>query len=197
MSVYLPLVLTQGDYPPEPVVQARTRVDRRAKLFRRPCRSRAEAAARACLTACNLPRYGPATACAGLVGARRSRSCDAYRLYVFSPFFLLFSQSHTNSLVATSTLFRGNSIFTKAMEFTMRFYGRSFLDASVGPVIRRLCNERVEIRLDPSSHALSQREQDRPRSSGRDGAADATRTLAYWCNEFWCQIYNVRTECPM
>lgn len=113
------------------------------------------------------------------------------------PSFLLFSQSYTHSLVATSTLFRGNSIFTKAMEFTMRFYGRSFLDASVGPVIRRLCNERVEIRLDPSSHTLSQREQDRPRSSGRDGAADATKMLAYWCNEFWCQIYNVRTECPM
>jgi hypothetical protein len=114
---------------------------------------------------------------------------------MFSP-FSFFSHSHMLTIwfVATSTLFRGNSVFTKAMEFTMRFYGRSFLDASIGPVIRRMCNERVEIRLDPST---SQREQERPRSSGRDGAADATRALAYWCNEFWCQIYNVRTECPM
>ncbi len=99
--------------------------------------------------------------------------------------------------VATSTLFRRNSVFTKAMEFTLRFYGRSFLDASVGPVIRRLCNERVEIRLDPSSHAISQLDQERPRSSGRDGAVDAAKTLGYWCNEFWNQIYYVRTECPM
>ena len=79
------------------------------------------------------------------------------------------------------------------MEFTMRFYGRSFLDASVGPVTRRMCNERVESRLNPSY----QRDQERPRSSGRDGAVDATKTLGYWCNEFWGQIYNARTECPM
>ena len=78
----------------------------------------------------------------------------------------------------------------------MRFYGRSFLDASVGPVIRRLCNERIEIKLDPSSHAMSL-DQERPRSSGRDIAVDATKTLGYWCNEIWSQIYYARTECPM
>jgi GTPase-activator protein for Ras-like GTPase len=100
-------------------------------------------------------------------------------------------------VAATSTLFRGNSVFTKTMEYTMRFYGRSFLDASIGPIIRRLCNERVEIELDPVSHA---RDQERSRTSARsdrDGTVEATRTLMYWCNEVWSQIYNARTECPM
>ena len=86
------------------------------------------------------------------------------------------------------------------MEFTMRFYGRSFLGASIGSVIRRLCNERVEIELDPVSVAMLKRDQGRSRASGRtdrDDIVDATKTLGYWCNEFWSQIYNVRTECPM
>ena len=82
----------------------------------------------------------------------------------------------------------------------MWFYGRSFLDASVGPVLRCLCNERVEIELDPVSCAMSKRDQEYSRTSarsGRDAAVDATRMLGYWFNGIWSQIYNVRTECPM
>ncbi|KAJ7169899.1 Rho GTPase activation protein [Mycena filopes] len=67
------------------------------------------------------------------------------------------------------TLFRGNTIFTKVMELCMNWYGKAFLEASIGSVLRRLATKDVERNLD---------------------------LLIYWCQEFWSQIYSVRTECP-
>ncbi|KAF8216242.1 Rho GTPase activation protein [Mycena galopus ATCC 62051] len=69
------------------------------------------------------------------------------------------------------TLFRGNTIFTKVMELCMNWYGKAFLEASIGSVLRRLCAEKV-------------------------GIEKNLDLLIYWCQEFWNQIYSVRTECP-
>ncbi|KAJ7783784.1 GTPase activating protein [Mycena maculata] len=83
------------------------------------------------------------------------------------------------------TLFRGNTIFTKVMELCMNWYGKAFLEASIGGVLRRLCAEKVGIEVDPMR-------------SGK-GTKDVERNLdllIYWCQEFWNQIYSVRMECP-
>ncbi|KAJ7487599.1 GTPase activating protein [Mycena galericulata] len=83
------------------------------------------------------------------------------------------------------TLFRGNTIFTKVMELCMNWYGKAFLEASIGSVLRRLCAEKVGIEVDPMR-------------SGK-GTKDVERNLdllIYWCQEFWNQIYSVRGECP-
>ncbi|KAJ6509536.1 GTPase activating protein [Mycena vitilis] len=83
------------------------------------------------------------------------------------------------------TLFRGNTIFTKVMELCMNWYGKAFLEASIGSVLRRLCAEKVGIEVDPMR-------------SGK-GTKDVERNLElliYWCREFWEQIYSVKTECP-
>ncbi|KAJ7293577.1 GTPase activating protein [Mycena rebaudengoi] len=83
------------------------------------------------------------------------------------------------------TLFRGNTTFTKVMELCMNWYGKAFLEASIGGVLRRLCAEKVAIEVDPMR-------------SGK-GTKDVERNLEqliYWCGEFWKQIYAVRTECP-
>ncbi|KAJ7786308.1 GTPase activating protein [Mycena metata] len=83
------------------------------------------------------------------------------------------------------TLFRGNTIFTKVMELCMNWYGKAFLEASIGSVLRRLCAEKVGIEVDPMR-------------SGK-GTKDVERNLdllIYWCQEFWNQIYSVRAECP-
>jgi len=71
------------------------------------------------------------------------------------------------------------------MELAMSFYGKGFLEASVGSVLRRLCAEKVAIEVDPMR-------------SGK-GLKDVERNveqLIYWCQELWKQIYSVRTECP-
>nr|GAT44189.1 GTPase activating protein [Mycena chlorophos] len=84
------------------------------------------------------------------------------------------------------TIFRGNTIFTKVMELCMNWYGRAFLEASIGQVLRRLCAEKVAIEVDPVR-------------SGK-GTKDVERNLElliHWCQEFWNQIYSVRTECPI
>ncbi|KAJ7225513.1 GTPase activating protein [Mycena pura] len=84
------------------------------------------------------------------------------------------------------TLFRGNTIFTKVMELCMNWYGKAFLEASIGQVLRRLCAEKVSIEVDPVR-------------SGK-GTKDVDRNLdllIYWCQEFWNQIYSVRMECPL
>lgn len=85
------------------------------------------------------------------------------------------------------TLFRGNTTLTKVMEICMMWYGKSFLEASVGSVIRKLCEERVAIEIDADR-----------RNQGEDKAVDAkqVKQLVDWCKEIWTQIYSVRNECP-
>ncbi|KAK7064231.1 GTPase activating protein [Favolaschia claudopus] len=83
------------------------------------------------------------------------------------------------------TLFRGNTIFTKVVELCMNWYGKAFLEASIGSVLRKLCAEKVGIEVDPVR-------------SGK-GTKDVEKNLdllIYWCQEFWNQIYSVRNECP-
>ncbi|KAJ3907367.1 GTPase activating protein [Lentinula edodes] len=84
-----------------------------------------------------------------------------------------------------TTLFRGNTILTKIVELCMKWYGKAFLEASVGPVIRRLIAEKVAIEVDPMRTPKGAKEAEK----GLD-------LLIYWCQEFWKQIYSVREECP-
>lgn len=86
---------------------------------------------------------------------------------------------------AHTTLFRGNTILTKIVELCMKWYGKAFLEASVGPVIRRLIAEKVAIEVDPMRTPKGAKEAEK----GLD-------LLIYWCQEFWKQIYSVREECP-
>lgn len=89
------------------------------------------------------------------------------------------------SVAQHQTLFRGNTVFSKAVEATMGWYGKAFLEASIGSVLRKLCAEKVAIEVDPIKSAK--------------GARDIEKNvdqLVYWCQEFWTQIYSVREECP-
>lgn len=118
---------------------------------------------------------------------------------------------------STNTLFRGNTVLTKTMELAMAWYGRGFLDATVGPIVRRMIAENVEIEVDPSKLPASSRRpstKDSHRPSTRDSHRPGTREsalgddkeslqeqgirlLEHWCNEFWSHIYLVRMECPV
>ncbi|KAG5647991.1 hypothetical protein DXG03_007025 [Asterophora parasitica] len=84
-----------------------------------------------------------------------------------------------------STLFRGNTILTKVMESCMALYGNAFLEASIGGVLRRLCAEKVAIEVDGQRSGKNTKDVERN-----------VDLLNYWCQEFWNQIYSVRTECP-
>ncbi|KAG6857565.1 hypothetical protein H0H87_000164 [Tephrocybe sp. NHM501043] len=83
------------------------------------------------------------------------------------------------------TLFRGNTSLTKVMELSMNWYGKGFLEASVGGVIRKLCREKVAIEVDPAR-----------RGKGPKDIERNFELLTSWCQEFLDQIYAVRTECP-
>lgn len=86
---------------------------------------------------------------------------------------------------AHQTIFRGNTVFTKTMEKCIAWYGSSFLEASIGTVLRRLIAEKIAIEVDPVR-------------SGKN-AKDVGRhvdLLIYWCKEFWDQIYLVKEDCP-
>lgn len=67
----------------------------------------------------------------------------------------------------------------------MTFFGRSFLEASVGPSIAELCAERVELETDPSRN-----------TRGPKDVEQSVRQLQVWCAKFWANIYNVRDQCP-
>jgi hypothetical protein len=67
----------------------------------------------------------------------------------------------------------------------MGWYGKSFLEASVGFAIRRLCLDNVSIEVDPLRNAKGPKDVERN-----------VDLLVYWCREIWEQIYSVRQQCP-
>lgn len=67
----------------------------------------------------------------------------------------------------------------------MNWYGKSFLEASVGDTIRKLCSDNVAIEVDPVRNGKGAREVERN-----------VELLVGWCQEMWNQIYAVRYECP-
>ncbi len=76
-------------------------------------------------------------------------------------------------------------MFTKTMEIFMAWYGSSFLEASVGSVIRRLCSEKVSIEIDPIRVGKNTKALERN-----------VDLLVHWCKEFWKSIYDARMQCP-
>lgn len=84
-----------------------------------------------------------------------------------------------------NTIFRGNTTFTKTMELAMAFYGKAFLESSIGSTIRRICSEKIAIEVDPVRSGKGAREAER----GVD-------QLIHWSQEVWNQIYAVRGQCP-
>jgi hypothetical protein len=67
------------------------------------------------------------------------------------------------------------------MELSMIFYGKAFLEASIGPVIRRLVGEKVTIEVDPVRSGQSSQQ---------------IKRFIYWCEELWKGIYAARSQCP-
>lgn len=65
--------------------------------------------------------------------------------------------------------------------------GAGFLEASIGPIIRRLCTERVEIEVDPLRKHQHMNIADIEKS---------VQALGSWCNEFWRAMWAARGECP-
>jgi len=68
----------------------------------------------------------------------------------------------------------------------MNWYGKKFLEASVGNIVRRVCSEKVELEVDPM-RTPDKAPKDIERSVG---------ILGFWCQEFWQSIYAARSECP-
>ena len=67
----------------------------------------------------------------------------------------------------------------------MSWFGKPFLEASIGNVLRRLCTEKIAIEVDPVRSG-----------KGAKAVERNVERLIYWCQEFWNQIYSVRTACP-
>ncbi|KAL4070936.1 GTPase activating protein [Scleroderma citrinum] len=84
-----------------------------------------------------------------------------------------------------NTLFRGNTTFTKTMELAMEFYGRSFLEASIGKIVRRLCSEGIAIEVDPVRIGKGPKDTER-----------GVEELVKWCQMIWDSIYANRNNCP-
>ena len=93
--------------------------------------------------------------------------------------------ARTHECSAHQTLFRGNTVLTKTIESLMGWYGKSFLEASVGATIRRLCLDNVSIEVDPLRNAKGPKDVERN-----------VDLLVFWCGEIWEQIYAVRHQCP-
>lgn len=67
----------------------------------------------------------------------------------------------------------------------MTFFGRTFLEASVGPSIQELISERVELETDPSRNL-----------KGAKDVEASVKLLPIWCGKFWSHIYSMKEHCP-
>ena len=67
----------------------------------------------------------------------------------------------------------------------MSWFGKPFLEASIGNVLRRVFTERIVIEVDPTHSG-----------KGTKAVERNVERLVYWCQEFWNQIYSVRKTCP-
>ena len=63
--------------------------------------------------------------------------------------------------------------------------GAAFLEASIGPAIRRLCTEKVAIETDPSRSGKNSKHIEKN-----------VELLVQWVQEFWKSIYDAREKCP-
>ena len=81
-------------------------------------------------------------------------------------------------------LFRGNSLFTKSVELYLRTVGSDFLESAIGRIVRKICDERVEVEIDPS------------KITDRDRISENVRELQQWTSAVWEAIYNARHQCP-
>ena len=75
---------------------------------------------------------------------------------------------------------------TKTLEIFMASEGASFLEASVGRVLRRLCSDKVAIETDPGRSGKSSKQVEK-----------SVELLVQWCQELWKSIYEARDKCPM
>ena len=71
------------------------------------------------------------------------------------------------------------------MELAMAFYGRAFLEASIGRVIRQICSDKITIEVDPNRSGKSPKDVER-----------GVELLVEWCQTIWDSIYAHRSDCP-
>ncbi|KAA1076919.1 hypothetical protein PGT21_024173 [Puccinia graminis f. sp. tritici] len=94
-------------------------------------------------------------------------------------------------LSTASILFRANTLLTKMLEAYMRLVGRSFLESSIGPVVRRICIAKTELEIDPAKlkPSLSAHQKEKI-------VTENVKELKKICNEIWQSMYINRSKCP-
>lgn len=71
------------------------------------------------------------------------------------------------------------------MELAMAFYGKEFLEASIGKILRQICLEKIAIEVDPNRSGKSPKDVER-----------GVEQLVEWCQTMWDSIYAHRGDCP-
>lgn len=67
----------------------------------------------------------------------------------------------------------------------MAFYGRGFLEASIGEIIRQIYSEKIAIEVDPNRSSKNAKDVER-----------GVELLVEWCQTIWDSIYFHRGDCP-
>ena len=89
------------------------------------------------------------------------------------------------SEIAHSTLFRGNSVLTKALEKAMTQYGSSWLEKSLGEPLRTICDRGIAVETDPGKRTKGLKDHDQNMT-----------VLTECCSRVWNSIYAAREDCP-
>ncbi|GAB5588354.1 hypothetical protein Unana1_03254 [Umbelopsis nana] len=84
-----------------------------------------------------------------------------------------------------NTLFRGNSLLTKAIDLYMRMIGRNFLEQTIGDTIRALIDSKIYIEVDPTRM---------PKGSN---ISEHWKHLFLYVRSLWRGIEQGKSKCPM
>ncbi|POW00713.1 hypothetical protein PSHT_12873 [Puccinia striiformis] len=110
---------------------------------------------------------------------------------LFTRFSQLAAIEINGDVSTASILFRGSTLLTKMLEAYMRILGRSFLESSVGPTIRRICMAKIDFEIDPSKlkPSLSTHQKEKI-------VHENSKELKKIANEIWQTMYINRSKCP-
>lgn len=97
---------------------------------------------------------------------------------------LCLAEVQNTELNSVNTLFRGNSIASKAVDVYLKLTGYNYLNDTIGDIIRDIVDSRTGIEVDPS------------RLSNSDDVAKQSQKLLALVQQIWTAICRSAPYCP-
>lgn len=101
------------------------------------------------------------------------------------------TKNNRSSTHIYGTLFRGNSVLTRSMEFYFIRLGKEYLDKSIGPALREIIGSGEDCEVDPNR--IKESDPDKKMTILEENHTK----LLFWASKIWSAIYNTSNDVPL